>query len=747
MTVQTNTNVASFNGNGVTQIFPIAFKFNNDTDLVVLLVDDDTGMSSQLTLNSDYTVSGEGDEEGGLINVVVAPAVGQRLKVLRIVDILQLLDLRNQGKFFAEVHEDAFDLLTMIAQQHESSIRSALRVAESDPEPARLPPVASRANRLLSFDALGNPIATAPASGSTSDLALALADSVDPAKGAEMIGWRGRTVADRLGESLTLDDFGAKGTGTDDDWQAIQGALTAGACVHGRPGAVYSVSKRLTASVAGARIHLNGATIKAASGFTDDNLLLITESNVQIYGPGELDGTNLPAISAGFDGTSFKGITVYYQGTGGSRLDGIVVADDVIIKSGQAGSLAAYYCTEPEIRNVIADGAATVSGFASAALQFFHECAGGQYKGLTSKNAKWKGFSWSSCTNFVASTITATGDPVGNALVFAVNSLGFVINGVVTKGGFGIKADRCFYGEISNIDIDCGGVGEGGVMLQGCDRVRVRGGTVRDFTSYGLHPAHHTTGPTNAVDCEFSGLTITRSGTVQGDGSMGVYLGASTANGIYGLKLHDLTIRSVDLAFSCILLAGAQIDNIDISDCRLKDIKRYAGYGPMQSASIRDTDIEDSINILDVWHLWSGSQGSRLSIVGGHAYNIGASARWVKLESSASKLIQYEYVQLGMSVINGGGRYIDIALGSSSSRIKTLEIIGVLATGAASASGFNLDSSSDTTTQVMIANNSLYASNLSSKQTISFIQTAASGKWNGVVENNMAVISNKPNNV
>ena len=94
MTVQTNTNVASFNGNGVTQIFPIAFKFNNDTDLVVLLVDDATGSASLLTLNSDYTVSGEGDEEGGLINVVVAPASGKRLKVTRVVDILQLTDLR-----------------------------------------------------------------------------------------------------------------------------------------------------------------------------------------------------------------------------------------------------------------------------------------------------------------------------------------------------------------------------------------------------------------------------------------------------------------------------------------------------------------------------------------------------------------------------------------------------------------------------------------------------------------------------
>lgn len=195
MTVQTNTNVASFNGNGVTQIFPIAFKFNSDTDLVVLLVDDATGAVSQLTLNSDYTVSGEGDEEGGLINVVVAPASGQRLKVTRVVDILQLTDLRNQGKFFAEVHEDAFDLLTMIAQQHESGIRSSLRVAESDPEPARIPAVALRAGKLLSFDDSGNPIAVVPTTDSSAQLRIDLASS----SGAGLVGFSPtETVAQAL---------------------------------------------------------------------------------------------------------------------------------------------------------------------------------------------------------------------------------------------------------------------------------------------------------------------------------------------------------------------------------------------------------------------------------------------------------------------------------------------------------------------------------------------------------------------
>lgn len=196
MTVQTNTNVASFNGNGVTQIFPIAFKFNNDTDLVVLLVDDATGSASLLTLNSDYTVSGEGDEEGGLINVVVAPASGKRLKVTRVVDILQLTDLRNQGKFFAEIHEDALDLLTMIAQQHESGINSSLRVAESDPEPARIPAVAQRANKILSFDAAGNPQVVAPVTDSSTELRQDLANSTDLSKGAAQVARATRHLVD-----------------------------------------------------------------------------------------------------------------------------------------------------------------------------------------------------------------------------------------------------------------------------------------------------------------------------------------------------------------------------------------------------------------------------------------------------------------------------------------------------------------------------------------------------------------------
>ena len=268
MTVQTNTNVASFNGNGVTQIFPIAFKFNNDTDLVVLLVNEDSGASSLLTLNSDYTVSGEGNEEGGLINVVVAPAVGQRLKVSRVVDILQMTDLRNQGKFFAEVHEDAFDLLTMIAQQHESGISGSIRVAESDPEPARLPPIASRAGRLMAFDEEGNPTTAVPASGSVSEYAISLLNRTDPYQGAALIGFRpaldgatGRLLREKLEDLLSVRDFGAVGDGLADDSAAIQSAISAGVPLLWPAGTYRIASPLSVAPLSGVQWHGLSATV------------------------------------------------------------------------------------------------------------------------------------------------------------------------------------------------------------------------------------------------------------------------------------------------------------------------------------------------------------------------------------------------------------------------------------------------------------------------------------------------------
>lgn len=124
MTVQTNTNVANFFGNGAAT-YPIGFKFNSAADLVVQKTVIATGVTTTLTLNSDYSVAGAGVEEGGSITFNQAPTSAESIKVTRVVDLLQLTDLRNQGKFYAEVHEEVFDKLVMIDQQQQTEIDDA----------------------------------------------------------------------------------------------------------------------------------------------------------------------------------------------------------------------------------------------------------------------------------------------------------------------------------------------------------------------------------------------------------------------------------------------------------------------------------------------------------------------------------------------------------------------------------------------------------------------------------------------
>lgn len=57
---------------------------------------------------------------------------------------------------------------------------------------------ASRANKVMGFDGIGNPIGVVPISGSATELALDLANATDSTKGANLIGNRGSTVGATL---------------------------------------------------------------------------------------------------------------------------------------------------------------------------------------------------------------------------------------------------------------------------------------------------------------------------------------------------------------------------------------------------------------------------------------------------------------------------------------------------------------------------------------------------------------------
>ncbi|EKQ7237539.1 TPA: hypothetical protein ACIJQ8_005776, partial [Klebsiella pneumoniae] len=126
MTVSTEVDHNDYTGNGVTTSFPYTFRIFKKSDLTVQVADLNENITV-LTLDTDYSVTGAGNYSGGNVVLMSPLANGWQISISRDLPVTQETDLRNQGKFFAEVHEDAFDKLTMLIQQCFSFLRLALR--------------------------------------------------------------------------------------------------------------------------------------------------------------------------------------------------------------------------------------------------------------------------------------------------------------------------------------------------------------------------------------------------------------------------------------------------------------------------------------------------------------------------------------------------------------------------------------------------------------------------------------------
>lgn len=247
MTVSTEISSNEYTGNGVTTDFDYKFRIFKANQLSVITSDADGDNVVTLRLGTDYTVTGANKSAGGKVILTRPLADKHKISIARDIPITQETSFRNQSKFFAETHENAFDYLTMILQRIWGSLGSlylkrpnilanwfdakGYRIANlgkpkrdsdavdlgtlndeisdvnstilkrekrllrvDDMDIATLPKASDRAGNVLTFDKDGKPIVVAPASGSAVDVLNQLAIS-----DGELIGaGSNKTLKDRL---------------------------------------------------------------------------------------------------------------------------------------------------------------------------------------------------------------------------------------------------------------------------------------------------------------------------------------------------------------------------------------------------------------------------------------------------------------------------------------------------------------------------------------------------------------------
>lgn len=249
MTVESTTRRAQYDTNGTTGPWTVPFYFLANADLEVIYTDA-AGAETTLALTTHYSVTGAGVPSGGAVTTVSSYASGGTITVLRSVAILQETDYVETDAFPAAAHETALDRLTMIAQQQGEALDRTLTFPASDQLSGTLPPAATRANKLLAFDATGAP---EESSFTTTQVASAIAaaySGMGTADAATFIaagtGATARTMQDKGRELVSIKDFGAVGNGITDDTAAIVAALAASRHVIVPAGMTPLVSSTIT---------------------------------------------------------------------------------------------------------------------------------------------------------------------------------------------------------------------------------------------------------------------------------------------------------------------------------------------------------------------------------------------------------------------------------------------------------------------------------------------------------------------
>ena len=147
----------TYTGSGTTGPFTTP-PFQNASDLLVIKTTIADGTQVALALTADYTVTGAYDPVGGALTLVSAISSAYRLSIIIFPTTSQEVSYPENDKFPAKTHERALDKLTLILLWAGGMFYRCLRQPQGDAaDIGYLPPKVTRASKILSFDANGDP--------------------------------------------------------------------------------------------------------------------------------------------------------------------------------------------------------------------------------------------------------------------------------------------------------------------------------------------------------------------------------------------------------------------------------------------------------------------------------------------------------------------------------------------------------------------------------------------------------------
>lgn len=157
MTVSTESNITAgpYIGNGTADSYSYNFRLDDKAHVKVFETDT-SSVTTELTVDTDYTVNNIGAANGTITRVAGNLPVGYTWFILRDVPETQLTEFSSQGGFFPDVHEDAFDKLTILSQQQQRKIDRSVKLGDGDQSTFNAELPTPTANHVLQFNSAGN---------------------------------------------------------------------------------------------------------------------------------------------------------------------------------------------------------------------------------------------------------------------------------------------------------------------------------------------------------------------------------------------------------------------------------------------------------------------------------------------------------------------------------------------------------------------------------------------------------------